>query len=217
LTAAEDERQRIRRDLHDGLGPALTAISLQLSAALDHAAPGAGIVTSLKHAARAATTAKAEVRRIIDGMAPAQLDRLGLMAALRALGDQLNADPAAGTPGHPIVSVDGPATLDTVAPEVEVGAYRIAAEAMLNAHRHSGGCNCRVTASVSAGELHLCVDDDGVGLAPGGHRGDAVGLASMRARVDALGGRVEVGPGRDGGTTLAVTIPAQGRGEDDDR
>ena len=88
---------------------------------------------------------------------------------------------------------------------------------MLNAHRHSGGSNCRVAASVSAGELHLCVDDDGVGLASGGHRGDAVGLASMLPRVDALGGRVEVGPGRDGGTTVAVTIPAQGHGEDYDR
>jgi signal transduction histidine kinase len=215
VTAAEDERQRIRRDLHDGLGPALTAISLQLSAALDHAPPG-DVVSSIEQATRAATTAKAEVRRIIEGMTPAQLDRLGVMAAVRALGDQLNADPAAGTPGHPMVSVDGPATLDAVAPEVEVSAYRIAAEAMLNAHRHSGGCCCKVVANVVAGELRLQVDDDGVGLARDEHRSDGVGLASMRARVDALGGRIEIGPGRNGGTSVAVILPAHGRGEDDD-
>lgn len=216
LTAAEDERQRIRRDLHDGLGPALTAISLQLTAALDRAPAGDTLVASLQQANRAATGAKAEIRRIIDGMAPTQLDRLGLMAALHALGDQLNADPDTGTPGHPTITVCGPATLEAVAPEVEVGAYRIAAEAMLNAHRHSGGCHCNVDVHVAAGKLHLRIDDDGVGFVPNGQTTSRVGLGSMHARADALGGELCVTRLTDG-TTVTATIPVPGpENESDD-
>lgn len=215
LTASADERARMRRDLHDGLGPVLAGISLQLSAALDRCPPDDAVVRPIVQASEAADLAKAEVRRIIDGMAPIQLDRLGLMAALRALGDQLNADPAAGTPGHPAVTVEGPATLASVAPAVEIGAYRIAAEAMINAHRHSGGEVCAVTARVAGGELLLEIEDDGVGL-DGRHPGRrGLGLASMGARANALGGRLEIGSGTSTGTRVAVTIPVQGLPEEE--
>lgn len=215
VTASEDERQRIRRDLHDGLGPALAGVSLQLAAALDHLpgdAPAAGFV---RRADAAAAMAKTEVRRIIDGMAPVQLDSLGLMAAVRSLGDQLNSDPAAGSAGHPVVGVEGPASVEGVAPEIEVGAYRIAAEAMLNACRHSGGRRCDVRVRVSGEALVLEVVDDGVGIPSAPTPG--VGLRSVHERAVAMGGAVEITVGATGGTCLTATLPVASADERDAR
>ena len=211
VTASQDERERIRRDLHDGLGPALAAVSLQLAAALDHLPGDAPAADFVRRADAAAATAKTEVRRIIDGMAPVQLDRFGLMAAVRSLGDQLNSDPAAGSPGHPVVGVEGPASLEAVAPEVEVGAYRIAAEAMLNACRHSGGRRCDVTVRVNCEALVVEVVDDGVGIPSDPKPG--VGLRSIRERAAAMGGAVEVAVRATGGTCLTATLPVTGADE----
>ncbi|MEY2468369.1 MAG: hypothetical protein QOF21_1067 [Actinomycetota bacterium] len=214
LTAAEDERQRIRRDLHDGLGPALAGISLQASAALDTLPPDSPAAAPLMKVASAAADAKAEIRRIIDGMAPAQLEQFGLMAAVRALGDQLNGDPALASAGHPAVSVAGPASLDAVDPATEVALYRVAAEAIVNAVRHSGGTRCDVQIGVSGPSVHLVVGDDGRGVLPS-ERGRGVGISSMRARVAALNGTIHVN-GREGqGTMVSVVVPAH-PAEDDE-
>ena len=203
VTAAEDERQRIRHDLHDGLGPALTGISLQLAAAADDVQVGSPAHTAIEHAATAVGAAKAEVRRLIDGMAPPQLERLGLLAALQAVGDQLNADPAVGTPGHPRIAVAGPPALH-VDPEVEVATYRVAAEAILNARRHARAKTCTVAVEVDGRTLELRVADDGVGIDE--HAGTGVGLASMRARTESLGGTLSV-ESNGLGTVVTATIP----------
>ena len=203
VTAAEDERQRIRHDLHDGLGPALTGISLQLAAAADDLDTGSAAHTAIDEAAKGVRTAKAEVRRLLDGMAPPQLERLGLLAALQAIGDQLNADPAVGTPGHPFITIAGPSVLH-VAPEVEVAAYRIAAEAILNARRHARATTCAVGVDVDERALRIDVADDGGGVDE--HATAGVGLASMRGRTEGLGGTLAV-ESNAVGTTVTATIP----------
>jgi len=205
VTSAEDERQRVRNDLHDGLGPALTGVSLQLTAALDRLDPGHPAFSAVQRASTAVVAAKADVRRLIDGMAPPQLERLGLLAALRALGDQLNADPAVGTRGHPRIDVTGPQALP-ILPEVEVAAYRIAAEAALNARRHADATSCRVAVSLTGGALVLEITDDGVGLREDTEPG--VGLSSMRARAEGLGGTLDLETS-DPGSVVRVTIPVQ--------
>ena len=209
VTAAEDERQRIRQDLHDGLGPVLTGISLQLSAATDDIQIGSPAHAAIEHAATAVGVAKAEVRRLIDGMAPPQLERLGLLAALQAVGDQLNAGAAVGTPGHPQITVTAPEVLH-VAPEVEIAAYRVAAEAILNARRHANATGCDVTIDFDGQALRVRVTDDGVGIDEQASPG--VGLASMRARTEGLGGTLTA-ESNSLGTTVTATIPTDGETE----
>ncbi len=201
LSASEDERQRIRRDLHDGLGPTLAALSLQTRAALDRLQSNHPAAESVVQAEAAATLAKSEVRRIIDGMAPVQLEHFGLMAAIRALGDQFNAAATSGTRGHPRTIISGPAGVESIDPVVEVGAYRIVSEAMLNAVRHSQGSRCDVVVEPEIDRIVITVDDDGVGP---GDRGDVeatpssavatasnlvsrLGIASMRSRAEHAG------------------------------
>ncbi len=203
LAASEDERKRIRRDLHDGLGPMLTGIGLQLSAAKDRISGHADAGSFVTKAAESVEAAKVEVRRVIDGMHPAELERLGLMAALRHLGDRLN-----GAGHGPVVGVQGPLVLPAVAPEVEVGAYRIAAEAIVNACKHSGGTRCDVDVAVSDGWLVVTVLDDGGGM--NGARPGGVGLASMRDRAESLGGEIHLEPGHTG-TTVQARLPVEGQ------
>lgn len=214
LTASADERDRIRRDLHDGLGPTLTGISLQLSAALDHLPAAAPAAEFVARAAADTALAKTEVRRLIEGMAPVELEQFGLMMALRSLADRFNADPRSGlSPGHLVVEIDGPGEIPAVSPAVEVGAYRIVAEALLNAARHSGGRRCGVRVGIETAVLVVEIRDDGTGVvAP---RAGGVGLASMQARANALGGRFELSTRQDGpGTWVRAELPLDAEPDD---
>lgn len=197
----EEERRRLRRDLHDGLGPALATITMQGDTArgLVRVDPdeAEAILGELTVQAQATI---AEVRRLIHGLRPPVLDDLGLVAALRSLA-------ASFGPSAPEVALDAPGSLPPLPAAVEVAVYRIAQEALTNAVRHADARHCVIR--LSCGEvLRLSISDDGRGLRPGREAG--VGLASMRERAEELGGTCRVVRGEDGGTVVDASLPVKG-------
>jgi two-component system, NarL family, sensor kinase len=200
VAALEGERRRIRRDLHDGLGPALAAVSLGLGAArnMRGSDPQAADVLLQRLEGEIADVV-ADLRRLVEGLRPPQLDDLGLEAALAERAAALS---SAGLQFH--VRVDG--TLPELPAASEAAAYRIANEAMTNVARHSGGERC--TVRLRAGDvLALVVEDDGTGLAPDHVAG--LGLRSMRERAAEVGGQLQITPGPAGGTRVVATLPLQ--------
>jgi signal transduction histidine kinase len=197
VAAREEERRRLRRDLHDGLGPTLAGLTLQLDAAralLSEEPRGAALLLEMREQAQAALQ---DIRRVVEGLRPPALDELGLVGALREHVAQYQH-------GGLTVLVEAPEQLPALPAAVEVAAYRIALEALTNAARHAGARTCRVR--LHADEA-LCLEivDDGCGFAPDHRAG--VGLRSMRERAAELGGRcdIEGKPGR--GTTVCVRLP----------
>ena len=205
VTAREEERRRIRRDLHDGLGPQLAAAVMALDVATR--ALGEGRAASLVGTARdQLQESVADVRRIVHGLRPPALDDLGLLGALQATGPGL----LTGGDGAPRITVEGSGALDGLPAAVEVAAFRIAQEAMTNAVRHSGaGCIAvRLTGGADAVEIEVA--DDGRGLpddAPAG-----LGLRSMRDRAAELGGSCSIGAAPGGGTRVTAVLPLDSRG-----
>ena len=170
VTATEEERRRLRRDLHDGLGPTLSSAVLGASRAhqLLTTKPEAA-ARQLEQLTGLLQGAVADVRRLVYELRPPALDQLGLVGAL---------DEHARTLGH--FSIRAPATMPPLRAAVEVAAYRIAMEAMTNAVRHAHAASGAITISIGDG-LDLEVRDDGVGLPPGFRAG--VGMTSMRERA----------------------------------
>ena len=199
----EEERRRLRRDLHDGLGPGLAAMGMQLDAASNTLERDPRAVQPILRAVRtAAFEAVADIRRIVDELRPAALDDLGLAGAVRASAEQF-ATAGHGEPGL-TVSLDVPAELRPLPAAVEVAALRIVQEAVANAARHSGACNCLVRLSATS-DLDIEVADDGSGLPAAYSAG--VGLGSMRERAEELGGRCMIDPRPGGGTIVRVSLP----------
>jgi two-component system, NarL family, sensor kinase len=197
IAAVEEERRRLRRELHDGLGPRLSGVAFTSDAArnLIRSDPAAAeeLVTQL----RADTvTAIEEIRRMVYAMRPPALDELGLVPALRQQAVGLrNRD------GDPVaVDVTAPEEFPDLPAAVEVAAYRIVTEALTNVARHSTSAFASVRLAPAADGLHLEVTDRGRSGAwrPG------VGLSSMRERATELGGTLEAGPGPSGGRVAAL-------------
>lgn len=198
VATREGERSRLRRDLHDGLGPHLTGVAMKADAALNlvdtDPAAAAATIAALGRDTRSAI---AEVRRVVDGLRPAALD-LGLVGALRERVEQLSGV------GAIRVRLDTPETLPTLPHAVEVAAYRVAAEALNNVVRHSQAA--AATVRLRAGErLDIEVTDDGNSPHPWV---PGVGLRAMSDRASELGGYVEAGPRPDGGCVL-VSFPLE--------
>jgi signal transduction histidine kinase len=201
VAVTRQERDRLRRDLHDGLGPSLSGVSLGLQALQDaQAADDQATADQLLARIRdEVATAVREVRRILDDLRPALLDSTRLPDAIRR-------HAAAVSTGPIEVSVDA-ADLPTLPPAVETAAYRITQEALTNVVRHAGAHHAHVTLDTSAAALTVTVTDDGHGInraSPGG-----VGLASMRQRAQALQGTLRVDSG-DHGTTVMAILPLNG-------
>jgi signal transduction histidine kinase len=187
--AQQRERDRIRRDLHDRLGPALSGVLLRLDAA--RASGSLEHVEAIRQDLAAALT---DVRRLIDALEPAELGDLGLVAALSLhplLGDQV---------GRVQLAADA---LPELPADVAAAAYLIVTEAVANAVRHAEADSCEVRLAVEDGTLVLVVADDGIGGArerPGG-----LGLSSMQRRAQELGGTLTVRSGA--GTTVTARLP----------
>lgn len=201
VNATRTERDRLRRDLHDSLGPSLTGMGYGLEALAEHLAGDRrsfGLVSRLHEEIGIAV---GEVRRLIDGLRPSVLDTMTLDAAIRR-----HADTLAGVLSID-VSVDD---LPTLTPEVETAAYRIAAEALTNAARHAGARWLCVTLTGTT-DLRLTIADDGHGFAPGpgrsGSDAGGLGLISMRSRAESVGGSFSV-MSSERGTTIAVILPS---------
>jgi signal transduction histidine kinase len=199
VAAREEERRRIRRDLHDGLGPTLASMKLQLTAVARLLEPEPGRAADLLDEVRKSMDeTTVDVRRLVYGLRPPLLDELGLVAALRN-------HPATQSGLH--VTID-PEQLPELPAAVEVALYRIASEAIHNAARHSGGQQCRVCIDVTTNEVHMRVSDGGRGLPE--HLVDGVGIAAMRERAAEIGGTVEVTS--DDGTTVTTVVPLRSPG-----
>src|SRR5262249_29853137 len=152
-------RRRIRRDLHDGLGPALAGLTFTLDAAHNLAGSDVERAKGLVASATEQTqTMIGDVRRLIYGLRPPALDELGLVDSLRSLASRDIASAAR-------VDVEAPASLPPLHAAVEVAAYRIVQEALTNVSRHAHARSCRVDLKVEADALVLQIADDGQGFA----------------------------------------------------
>ena len=194
VSAREEERRRLRRELHDGLGSALAGIALTLQAARNTGGPeGDELVEGAREQTQAAV---ADVRRLVRGLRPPMLEDLGLAAALRAHADRL---------GPLEIELELPEPLMTFPAAVELALYRIATEALTNVVRHAHASRCRVSLRTEGDQVVLEIADDGRGLAPGAALG--VGLRSMRERAAELGGRAELATSPSGGLAVEVRLP----------
>lgn len=202
LLAREEERRRIRRDLHDGLGPTLAGIGLQLEVAkgLLRTDPDAAEAT-LGRLSDRVTGAVGDIRRLLDDLRPPLLDQLGLVSAIEEgtsyLTRHSDGDDFA-------VSVEVTGDMDGLPAALEVGALRIVMEAVTNAYRHARASTCSVGLTRN-GKLEISIADDGVGVSPEHLPG--VGLTSMCERATELGGTCRIRQRPEGGTLVQAEIP----------
>ncbi|HEX2742181.1 MAG TPA: GAF domain-containing sensor histidine kinase [Rubrobacter sp.] len=204
VTAREEERRRLRRDLHDGLGPQLAAVTMKAEAACDLLAVDPGRSEVLLEDIIARTQeAITDVRRLVYGLRPPALDEIGLLGALRS-------QAAHGVHNGLRVAVEAPEDLPPLSAAVEVAAYRIVLEAVNNAALHAGARSCAVSLAVDGDLLRLEITDDGRGIPD--DRPAGVGLHSMRERAEELGGSCVVEASPEGGTRVRAVLPLA-RGE----
>lgn len=199
--AMQQERSRVRRELHDGVKQELFGISMQLATAQASLDGGSGSVAQyLEEAQRLGLRAQRELTAIIEELRPPQLGPGGLLAALSELTAQFEQQSGIRV----VLDVPREITL----PEVyESTLFRVLQEALTNAGRHSAASQVAVSLGLAAGELRLTVADDGRGL-PADLTGSAgLGLATMRERIEALGGSFGVNAATPG-TCVAIAIPA---------
>jgi two-component system NarL family sensor kinase len=201
VSAREEERRRLRRDLHDGLGPTLAGVTMGMHAAgvLVSSDPGEArrLLAGLE---KQVEDAVADVRRLVYGLRPPALDEFGLVRALQLHASRLES-PSAGLS----ITVDSPPQgLGPLPAAVEVAAYRIVTEALTNVARHARARSCQVRLRRN-GALELEVIDDGQGLSPGQPAG--VGMTAMRERATELGGTLTVEP-LAVGTRVSALLPA---------
>lgn len=200
VTAGEEERRRLRRDLHDGLGPQLAGIMLKLETARNRLGHDPAADALLRDLAARTETAVTDIRRLVYGLRPPALDDLGLIQALREAAGQY------GEHGITFI-VDAPKSLPPLPAAVEVAAYRIAQEAITNVVRHAGARRCTVwvVTNAAADMLSLEVQDDGRGV--GRTLGMGVGLSSMRERAEELGGTWTMKALPGSGTCVSAELP----------
>jgi len=201
VVTREDERRRLRRELHDGLGPLLTGVALSADTAANLVGGARESDLQAKLTAVRADTRSAiqEVRRIVDNLGSPVLDELGLVVAIRIRADQVH-QRADGSALRAMVEAQA---LPRVPAAVEQAVYRIVTEALTNVVRHSRATFVVVRLAADVTSLRCEVLDNG-GHTEGWRPG--VGIAGMRERVAELGGTCEVGPGPGGGR-VRVCLP----------
>jgi signal transduction histidine kinase len=203
VTAREEERRRLRRDLHDGLGPRLAGLTLRLETARDRLAPDSQTQAVLTELADRCRDSVADIRRLIYALRPPALDDLGLASAIGEGAEQV----AAGR--NLQVTVEASPGLGQLPAAVEVAAYRIAQEAITNVARHAEARHCTVRLALDrdGGTLRVEIQDDGRGRDPG--RAMGVGMVSMRERAEELGGTWVIDALPLGGTLVTARLPCR--------
>lgn len=181
VAAADGERRRIARDLHDGLQSRLVFLGVQADAGADRTVLGPGIQTAID-----------ELRELVDGVMPAQLTQRGLTSAVEELLDRVPA----------VVQLQVRGLEERVRPGVETAAYFVVSEAVVNAVKHANATAIGVTIQRSADRLRVAVTDDGDGGARTGG-----GIRGMADRVEAQGGELTVDSPVGGGTSVRAVIP----------
>jgi signal transduction histidine kinase len=200
VISREEERRRLRRDLHDELGPQLASLKLNLDIAhtLVSRDPAAA-ETLLLDLRSKSQSAIADIRRLVYDLRPPALDELGLTGAIQEYGRQIESKEGFS------IQWDVPEPLPPLTAAVEVAAYRIILEALANIVRHSQGRNCQVSISMFENMLQVEVCDDGLGLPENLQPG--VGLNSMRERAAELGGICVIETLPKGGTRVLARLP----------
>jgi signal transduction histidine kinase len=200
VLAREEERRRLRRDLHDGIGPALAGLTLKTETTRALLPPGTDRAARQLHdLGEEIRRTVLDVRHLVEGLRPPALDELGLAGACAQAVERLTA--AIGL----TACVDAPGDMPALPAAVEVAAYRIVVEAVTNTVRHAHARSCQASLAFMPTGLSITVTDDGIGLAATGHHGN--GLAIMRERAEELGGTVTITDAAPG-VTVEALLPA---------
>jgi two-component system NarL family sensor kinase len=205
VNARDEERRRLQRNLHDGIGPLLAGINLGVQAArnlvrVDPTAAEAllaGVVADTR-------TATEDVRGLINDLRPPELDQMGLVTALRKQASRLIASGNGGDREPVAVVIEADQDLRGLPPAVELAAFRIALEAFVNVGRHANARRCTVRFTLDDA-LHFDMIDDGTGIAADARPG--VGMRSMEERAMELGGTCSVISAVGGGTHVHARLP----------
>lgn len=206
VTAREEERRRLRRDLHDGLGASLAALNLEAGVLRRAIRSDPDRAEALADEFRAdIRTTIDQIRHLVYELRPPTLDQLGLVGAVRILANQCGVSDRDGVaPLH--VEVDAPEEMPPLPAALEVAAYRIVQEALTNVVHHAHARHCRVDLDLSD-VLSVAIVDDGVGMAATTETARGVGLLSMRERALELGGACNIEAAPDGGTRVSARLP----------
>ena len=201
LRVQEEERKRISRELHDGLGQGLMVLRLHLGtrAVGSHLAE---LQSKIQEALRLIDYTIEDLRRIIGRLSPRTLEELGLPAAVRKEARDLSRN--TGMRAQLAISTD----LRALGHELEIGLYRSLQEALHNIAKHSQAQNFRINLEDSGTSVSLVVEDDGIGFSgkhDSGHR--SFGLLGIRERIAALGGRVRIRSAKGSGTRIKIVVP----------
>lgn len=211
VTAREEERRRLRRDLHDGLGATLAALNLEAGVLrrMIRSQPEKAefLADEFKGDLRAAID---DIRRLVYEMRPPTLDQLGLVAAVRAHASQCSRTPNKTSDegeGHSLqISLEAPEELPPLPAAVEVAAFRIIQEALTNVVHHSKASHCKVRIEIN-GTLTVEIADNGVGMQTISLKNGGVGFLSMRERAVELGGTFLAEPAPGGGSRVVAALP----------
>lgn len=199
INTREEERRRLRRDLHDSLGPTLASLTLQVDAARNLVRRDPDQAEALLEAiACQAHDLVGDIRQLVYGLRPPALDELGLIPALR---EKIFQHGQSGLQ----ISFRTPEKLPALPAAVEVAAYRIVLEALTNITRHAGAKRCQITLALGDNDLFINIEDDGQGL-PEQYRTGA-GLHTMRERAVELGGSFEIHSAPHLGVNIQARLP----------
>jgi signal transduction histidine kinase len=196
VTAADDARRRLERDLHDGAQQRLVSLAVQLRS-IEAGVPAelGSLKGEISDAVAGLSAASTDLQELARGIYPAIESHGGLGPALETLGRR------GAIPVVLHLELEGP-----ISESAQVAAYYVVAEAMTNATKHAHASGMDIDVRVDGWELVLSIRDDGVG---GADTGNGSGLIGLIDRVEALGGHLEIASPPGGGTALRVAIPTR--------
>jgi signal transduction histidine kinase len=208
VTAQEEERRRIQRDLHDGLGPVLASMRLRLEACLDAAQAGpSDLADELERLHELVGQASTDIRRLVYDLRPPALDQLGLVPALRQHTERFSRETG--------IAVQLSAETMTLAAAAEVAIFRIVQEALTNVHKHARAAQVTIRLGGLGEALLLEICDDGVGGVTASRSVyGGTGVASMRERAELLGGTLVMRSPPGAGTTVEAYLPLWRKGDE---
>ncbi len=199
VLAREEERRRLRHNLHDTIGPTLAALDLKVGAVRNLLARDpAQAERKMLEVRQQIRDVISDIRRVVYNLRPPALDELGMLPAIREQAAQFSIEGLE-------VLVQAADTLPTMPAAIEVAIYRIVMEALTNVHRHAQARHCWIALELDERAFNMSIADDGVGLGQVAREG--VGMTSMRDRVGELGGSFEITPRSGGGTHVRARIP----------
>lgn len=206
LQAHEEERKRVSRELHDGIGQSLYTILMKLNMA-EHEITGEEKPPSLQKARIMTAEAMKEVKDIAHSLRPSSLDDFGFLPALKNYTDRIEKV-------HNLqINLHTSGDKNRMDPEVETALYRICQEALINCAKYASSKSIEITLANTPDEIRLIIQDDGIGfsiedyLKQGGAERKGIGLFSMKERAEACGGSFEVISEENVGTTVRIAIP----------